>query len=136
MAKSAKPTDAEQVAQHIAALDPAIAKTVNAVRKIILGADKHISERIKWNNPSFYYSGPMQPFDPKEYKSEIAVFNLYKGRIMLVLPSGTKLNDQSGLLEGDYKDGRRTIVFKDEKDVKTKAKIIEALIKKWVSMVE
>ena len=57
----------------------------------------------------------MKEFDPKEYKRDIIVFNLFKGRIMLVFPSGAKVKDASGLLEGDYKDGRRFIVFKDVK---------------------
>jgi len=55
-----------------------------------LSTDKEIGERIKWNNPSFYYTGEMKLFDPKEHKREIIVFNLYKGRIMLVFPSGEK----------------------------------------------
>jgi hypothetical protein len=78
----------------------------------------------------------MKPFDPKEYKREIAVFNLFKNRIMLVFPGGAKINDKSGLLEGDYKDGRRTIVFKDLKDVKAKEKDLQAVIKTWLTLVD
>ena len=48
---------------------------------------------------------------------------------MLVFPSGAKVNDQTGLLEGDYKDGRRIIVFTDMKDVKTKEKALKKLLK-------
>ncbi|MEX6690795.1 DUF1801 domain-containing protein [Danxiaibacter flavus] len=136
MAKSVKPSDAEQVADHISKLEPEIKEVVQSVREIILSVDKEIGERIKWNNPSFYYTGKMQPFDPKEYKREIAVFNLFKGRIMLVLPSGAKVNDQSGLLEGDYKDGRRTIVFTDVKDVQSKKERLKGVIKEWLKMVE
>jgi hypothetical protein len=40
----------------------------------------------------------MKPFDPKEYKREIIVMNLFKGRIMLVFPSGAKVKDASGML--------------------------------------
>jgi hypothetical protein len=78
----------------------------------------------------------MQPFDPKEYKREIIVMNLFKGRIMLVFPSGAKVNDTSGFFEGDYKDGRRTVVFKDLEDVKTKEDSLKAVIKKWLELVE
>jgi len=78
----------------------------------------------------------MQPFDPKEYKREIIVMNLFKGRIMLVFPSGAKVNDNSRLLEGDYKDGRRTVVFKDMADVKSKEKNLQAIIRKWLLLVE
>jgi hypothetical protein len=136
MAKAVKLSDAEQVADHISKLDPSIKDVVQSVHEIILSVDKMIGERIKWNNPSFYYTGEMQAFDPKEYKREIAVFNLFKGRIMLVLPSGAKVNDQSGLLEGDYKDGRRTIVFTDLKDVQEKKERLKTVIKQWLKLVD
>jgi hypothetical protein len=45
-----------------------VATVVEAVRKIIVSADKQIGEHIKWNSPSFFYSGEMKPFNPKEYK--------------------------------------------------------------------
>jgi hypothetical protein len=78
----------------------------------------------------------MKPFDPKEYKREIIVFNLFKGKIMLVFPSGAKVNDASGLLEGDYKDGRRIVIFKDLKDVKAKEKNLQQAIKVWLKLVD
>ena len=136
MAKSVKPTDTEQVTAHIKKLDPSFGKTIEAIRQIVLKTDKEIGERIKWNNPSFYYTGEMKPFDPKEYKREIIVMNLFKERIMLVFPSGAKVNDRSGLLEGDYKDGRRITIFKDMKDVKSKEKLLQAVIKKWLMLVD
>jgi hypothetical protein len=136
MATSKKLTDEEQVTEHIKKLEPAIAETVGYIRQFILKTDKQIGERIKWSNPSFYYTGEMKPFDPKEYKREIAVFNLHKGRIMLVFPSGAKVDDKSGLLEGDYKDGRRLIVFNDLKDVQSKEKNLKKVIKDWLKLVD
>jgi hypothetical protein len=136
MAKSIKLSDQEQVTAHIKKLDPALGKIIEYLRQIILSTDKEIGEQIKWNNPSFYYTGEMKPFDPKEYKREIAVFNLFKGRIMLVFPSGANVNDTSGLLEGDYKDGRRIIIFKDMKDVKAKEKAVQLIIKKWLKLID
>jgi hypothetical protein len=134
--KANKLTDEEQVTEHIQKLDPALAETVEAIRQIILKTDKEIGEHIKWNNPSFYYTGEMKPFDPKEYKREIIVMNLHKGRIMLVFPSGAKVNDTSGLLEGDYKDGRRLAIFKDIDDVKAKENALQNVIKTWLTLVE
>jgi len=78
----------------------------------------------------------MKPFDPKEYKREIVVFNLYKGRIMLVFPSGAKVKDDSGLLEGDYKDGRRTVILKDMDDAVSKKKALQKVIKQWLALVD
>lgn len=129
-------SDQEQVTLHIQKLEPAIRKIIETIRQIILKTDKEIGERIKWNNPSFYYTGEMKPFDPKEYKREIAVMNLHKGRIMLVLPNGAKVKDSSGLLEGDYKDGRRLIIFTDMKDVLSKEKALQKIIKEWLKLID
>lgn len=78
----------------------------------------------------------MKPFDPKEYKREMVVFNLFKNRIMLVFPGGAKVNDKSGLLQGDYKDGRRITIFKDLDDVMAKEKTLQAIIKAWLKLVD
>ena len=136
MAASKKLSDSEQVTAHIQKLEPTLGKIVETIRQFILSTDKETGERIKWNNPSCYYTGEMKPFDPKEYKREIVVFNLFKGKIMLVFPSGAKVNDTTGLLEADYKDGRRLIVFKDMKDVKSKEKALRKVIKDWLKLVE
>jgi hypothetical protein len=136
MAKSNLLTDPEEVTAHIKNLEPGLGEIVQYLREIILQTDPEIGEHIKWNNPSFYYTGEMKPFDPKEYKRYIIVLNLYKGRIMLVLPSGAKVNDTSGLLEGDYKDGRRTVTFKDLEDAKAKKGLLQDIIRKWLELVE
>jgi len=134
--KSAPVSDMEQVTDHIKKLGPELSKTIQYLRELILNTDNEIGERIKWNNPSFYYTGEMKPFDPKEYKREIIVCNLFKGRIMLVFPSGAKVNDTSGFLEGDYKDGRRIVVFKDMGDIKSRAKMLQKVIKEWLKLVD
>src|SRR5437762_12315194 len=135
MPRLPKLTDSQQVSEHIKKLEPGVGKIIQTLRKSILSTDKEVGERIKWNNPSFYYTGEIKPFDPKEYKREIIVFNLYKGRILLVFPSGAKINDKSGLLQGDYKDGRRIIIFKDMKNVKSKEKMLQNVIKDWLKLV-
>ena len=134
----AKPklTDQEEVTAHIQKLEPALREIIQELRQIILAADTEVGERIKWNNPSFYYTGDMKPFDPKEYKREIIVFNLFKGRIMLVFPSGAKVNETTGFLEGDYKDGRRTHVFKEMADVKANEKILQQIVQQWLKLID
>ena len=131
-----KPPAQEQVTQHIQKLDESIRDTIQLLREIILSTDAEISEQIKWNNPAFYYNGEMKPFDPKEYKRDMIVFNLHKNRIMLVFPSGAKVNDTSGLLTGDYADGRRVVIFKDIDDVKAKESALRSVIKQWVKLVD
>lgn len=136
MAKANSKNDEALVAEYYKKLNHPLTDVVAALREIVLSAHPEIGEQIKWNSPSFYFTGTMKPFDPKEYKREIIVFNLHKGRIMLVFPSGAKVNDKSGLLEGDFKDGRRTCVFADLDDVKTKEKALRQVIRTWLTMIE
>jgi len=53
-------------------------KVIETLRQIILSTDKEIGEQIQWNSPAFFYKGEMKPFDPKEYKRHVVVFNLAK----------------------------------------------------------
>jgi hypothetical protein len=136
MAKKIILSDREAVNVHIKTLEASVAEVVNAIRQTILNCDTEIDERIKWNNPSFYYTGEMQAFDPKEFKREIAVFNLFKNRIMLVFPSGARIKDDSGILEGQFKDDRKTIVFNNLADFKKKEKHLVNIIHHWIKTIE
>lgn len=128
--------DPESVTAHIQKLDPAFATLVEAVRKLILNTDATIGEQIKWNSPSFFYTGQMKPFDPKTYKRDIVVMNLRKGEILLVFPTGATITDTTGLLEGTYTDGRRMAKFITMDDVQQKGKALQTVIKAWLELVE
>ncbi len=108
-----------------------------ALRKIILSTNHEIGEEIKWNAPAFFYSGEMKPSDPKEYRRYIVVFNLpRKDCIRLVFLKGARVNDKSGLLEGDYADGRRLALFHNLEEVKSKKAALQAVIRKWLETLE
>jgi hypothetical protein len=124
------------VTAYIQNLKPTFGEIIETIRQIILSTDKEIGEEIKWNAPTFFYTGEMKPSDPKEFKKYIIVTNFHKGRILLVFPSGAKINDTTGFLEGDYKDGRRLVYFKDLADVKSKGHLLQNTIKTWLSLVE
>jgi hypothetical protein len=127
----------EEVDGYMQKLDHPLLEIIEALRKIILSTDKEIGEHIKWNAPSFFYTGEIKPFNPKEYKRYIIVFNLFKKDcIRLVFPSGAKVNDASGLLEGDYNDGRRLALFYTMDDVRAKEKAMRQVIKTWLQLVE
>jgi hypothetical protein len=55
---------------------------------------------------------------------------------MLVFPSGAKVDDKSGFLSGDYKDGRRIKVFTDMADVNANEKNIQKVIREWLKLVD
>jgi hypothetical protein len=129
-------SDTEQVDAFISKTDASIRDRVEMLRNIILTADMMVGERIKWNNPSFFYLGEMPPFDPKEHKRDIAVFNLFKNRVMLVFPSGSSIDDNSGFFQGTYTDGRRTLIFKDQDEINDKKEYLQSIIRKWISKVD
>jgi len=75
----------------------------------------------------------MKPFNPTEYKRHLVVFNLYrKDCIRLVFPSGARVKDKSGLLEGDYADGRRLALFHNMADVKSRVASLQTVIRSWL----
>jgi hypothetical protein len=63
------------------------------------------------------------------------VFNVYKKDcVRLVFPSGARIEDKSGLLEGDYADGRRLALFHNRKEVSEKSAAMKRAIKKWLKL--
>ena len=135
--KTLKLSEPEKVDAYIDKLKHPLVPVVKALRKSILSTDKEIGEEIKWNAPTFFFAGEMRPSHPKEYKRYIVVFNLYKKNcIRLVFPSGAKVKDTSGLLEGDYEDGRRLAVFHDIKEVDDKEKALKTVIAKWLKLLD
>lgn len=105
------------------------------LRIVILGADKSIGEGIYWNAPTFFYTGKMRPFEPKEYKRYIVGFNFYKqDSLRLIFLRGADAVDPKGLLTGNFKDKRKLASFQNIEQVKKAEgdliKIIKDLIKK------
>jgi len=134
---STKPSEPDKVDAYMQKLKHPLADVVEGLRRMILSIDREIGEEIKWNAPTFFYTGEMKPFNPKEYKRYIVVFNLYqKDCIRLVFPSGAKINDTSGLLEGDYADGRRLALFHSMDEVESKSKALQRAIKRWLTLLD
>ncbi len=136
MAKS-KLSNEEQVSEYISKLETPLAETVRYLTEIILETDTEIASHIKWNSVSFYYSGEMEEFDPKEYKRDLLVLNIHrKDQILIVFPTGNKINDTSGFLEGNYTDGRKLAEIKDLEDAKMEKDVLQNVIKDWLSKIE
>jgi hypothetical protein len=130
-----KPSEPAKVDAYIAKLKHPLAQVVKSLRRIILSVDSEIGEEIQWNAPAFFYAGPMKPSNPKEYRRYIVVFNLFRQDcIRLVFPSGAKVKDSSGLLRGDYADGRRLAMFYGAKDVSSDEKALRGVIAGWLEL--
>jgi hypothetical protein len=128
--KTTKASDPEAVDAFLRRQKHPLIGLAKALRRAILIAAPGIGEEIKWNAPAFFFSGPMKPFDPKEYRRHLVVFNLYrKDCIRLVFWHGDRANDKSGLLLGEYPDGRRLATFSSLKDLESKKKALVAALK-------
>lgn len=113
-------TDAEKVQNCLDTLVHPLKAEIEEVRKIIK-TNKHLSERMKWNAPSYYY------------KEDLLTFDLHNQRFVhLVFHNPEVMNVNSKLLEGHYSN-KRMVYFDNMKSVnenkKELAKIISDLIK-------
>ncbi len=105
-------------------LDHPFKAEMEALRAIVLGVSDKISERIKWNAPSFFYKEDLAAFNPRA--TEYA-------HLILMFPDGAGVPAKSTLLEGKAKD-RREAKFHSLEDIQTKKKTLEKVVKEWVAL--
>lgn len=122
-----------EIEQLITKLDSPIKETVIYIRDFVLGINPLLAVQVKWNSPSFYYTGEMQAFDPKTYQRDLLVLNINRGKILLIFPTGAKIEDQVG--GKNYPDGRKIIAVNDLADVKSKEDGLKAIVKDWLSLI-
>lgn len=125
-----------KVDEHVSKLNPEEQEIVNKLRDLVLSIDSEIREHIKWNSPAFYYNGEMKAFDAKEYKRDLLVVNSHRGKILLVFPTGAKINDAAGLKGKDYPDGRKIITLEKLSDLEKIKPELEAGITDWLNQIE
>lgn len=114
-------SEPETVNDYVSKLDHPLKDVAIALRKLILGTDSSIGEGIAWNAPIFFYTGEMPEFDPKEYKRYIVGFNFFqKDCLRMIFLHGADVNDTHGIMEGDYKDGRRLVNFRSIEELNKK----------------
>ncbi|MBF4516187.1 DUF1801 domain-containing protein [Flavobacterium sp. ANB] len=131
-----KQSDTELVTALVEKLDAENKSTVAFLRQLILDTDKEIGEQVKWNSPSFYFTGEMKAFNPKEYKRDILVINIHRGSILLVFPTGSTITDIDILKAVNYPDGRKIIKIANLEEAKIKQKALQAIIVEWLGKVE
>jgi len=126
MAKArSKATEAEQVNDWMDKLDASFKPSINAVRKIIRTAAAKLTERIKWNAPSYYYKEDIVTFGPTKVKDKIILVFHHPGIVKI----------RSELLQGTYKD-RRLVYLNSIKEIKDAQKELEIIIKESVAMID
>lgn len=127
MAKAKDADDSAGVDAFMAALDHPLKAEVETLRGIIRKASPKLSERIKWNAPSYFLGA-----------HDFAAFNLHQiefVQLIVVFPKGKPAIDVDGLLEGEWVD-RRMAKFTSATDIEWKAKKLTGLVRDWVKLVE
>lgn len=124
-----------KVDEYISTLGPLELEFVSYVRDFIPGIDPEIREQVKWNSLAFFYSGEMKEFNAKEYKRDLLVVNLHRGKFLLVFPTGAKIPD-STLKGKNYLDGRKILTIDTLDDFKKIEPNLEAGILNWISQIE
>ncbi|MBP1989359.1 DUF1801 domain-containing protein [Paenibacillus eucommiae] len=123
----------QQVAEYMNNFEHPQKKEIEEVRKIILSANNHLSEHIKWNAPSFCYNN-----------EDRFTFNFHsKGFFRLIFHCGAKVKDNpgkgplfddtTGLLDWAAAD-RAIVKFTDMNDVKAKEEKLVEIINKWIEV--
>ncbi len=125
-----------KVDEHVSKLNPEEQEIIHTLRNLVLSSDSEIREHIKWNSPAFYYDGEMNPFDAKEYKRDLLVVNSHRGKILLVFPTGAKINDTAGLKGKNYPDGRKIITLETLSDLEKIEAELHAGITDWLNQIE
>lgn len=123
------PSGSDAVDRHLAALDHPRKPEIEALRRIIRAAHPAITERIKWNAPSFCAGG-----------DDRVTMRLHPGpRVQLVFHRGAKakkaddfrFDDPTGWLEWAAPD-RALLSFPDAAAIETRAAAVAALVHAWI----
>ena len=117
-------TDAEKVAGYMQRLNHPLKAEIDAVRTIIKQANSKLSERIKWNAPSYYY------------KADLVTFHLRATQhVHLVFHHIAIVQIASPLLLGVYKD-RRMIYLRNMEEVNTHKAALQHIMNRLVELVD
>jgi hypothetical protein len=123
------PNQTEAVDRFMRALDHPLKAEVARVRVMILESNDRITERIKWNAPSFGYGG-----------DDRVTMRLQPGnRLQLIFHRGAKVKDSTGfafeddsrLLEWVTPD-RAVVTLRGMEDVEARGTAIVATVNRWM----
>jgi hypothetical protein len=110
---------ANEVDAWLAKYDNPMKPLVMRLRKIILGADKRITETIKWQTPTFVYEGNLASFQPRAKKYASLLFH-----------TGASIKGNFPSLEGGEAVARY-MRFADMAEVEKKAAELKRIVVAW-----
>lgn len=117
-------SDTAKVNEFMNQLDHPLKAEMEAVRANLLNANSKISERIKWNAPSFYYREDIATFNPRA-----------KQHVHIVFHYAPIVNIKSDLLTGDYKD-RRMVYLRTMSEVESNKAALEKIMNELIDIID
>ncbi len=105
---------------------------LQALRRLILGADARIVEGIKWNAPSFHH---VDWFATTNLRGKVGVMLvLHTGaKVKASATKGVAIEDPNGLLTWLARD-RAVITFPDQAALTARAAALRKIIRQWVEL--
>lgn len=120
------------VEAFLVGLAPATRSEVEALRRIILGADPAIAEGIKWKVPSFLTTDYFATLHLR-MKTGLGL-TLHLGAKVRDLPA-VPVEDPEGLLQWLAKDRAAMIAFAGLEEIQARRAALEALLRQWIRFV-
>jgi len=115
----------------VAMLHHPLQEEINLVRTMVKGADQRISERIKWNAPSYYLDLPSID-STKQRQVDFLTMHVKNTRLVhLIFHHPAIVLIESPLLEGNYKD-RRMIYLDDKAAIQENHEAIVSIIRNLI----
>jgi hypothetical protein len=127
--KAAKVTPAAAIDAFVAKLRHPLEAEINALRKLILGADRRVVEEIKWNAPSYKLTEHFATFNLRKRDAIQIVF--HTGAKVKARVKAPRIDDPQSLLQWLAQD--RALVTLRATDVNPRSAALRALVKQWIA---
>ncbi len=108
---------------YLAHLKHPLKAEIAAIRAIIMQASDKISERVKWDAPSFYFKADLATFDLQSTKFV---------HLILLFPAELPVPDNDRLIEVDH-ENRREVTFRNLTEVAARKPALQRLVRDFVT---
>ena len=108
---------------YLAHLKHPLKAEIAAIRAIIMQASDKISERVKWDAPSFYFKADLATFDLQSTKFV---------HLILLFPDELPVPDNDRLIEVDH-ENRREVTFRNLTEVAARKPALQRLVRDFVT---
>lgn len=119
-----------EVTQFLEALNHPLAAEITALRKLVLSANKGLSENIKWNGPNYTFNGEdritMRIHPPRQLQ---LIF--HRGAKVQAVPNHKLINNDTGLLVWKTTD-RAVATFKNREAIENNKNALAKLVNEWL----